>query len=397
MSPHNATKLVAIIFNLAQNIRLERSYIMRGHVRKRGKKWAIVVDIGYDENGKRKQKWFSGYNTKKEAEKDLANIINKVENGQLSDTKNMCVKEYLEHWLEEYAKNNVSHTTFEKYQYSVKKAIPYIGHLKLTNLKPLHIQKLFNDLSKTGLSSSSCAAYYRALNTALNMAVKWQIISNNPCSSINSPKENNKKMNVLTQNEVNYLLGQIKDRPIYPVVLLAVSCGLRRGEILGLQWANIDFINSTLYIENNLTQSSSKIELGETKTSTGKRAVALPNSVLKELKEIRKQQKENKLMLGQDYEDNDYVCTWPDGKIFRPDYITKAFPKLLKEFDLPQVRFHDLRHTHATLLLRQGIHPKVVQERLGHSNISITLDTYSHILPDMQKEAADKIDGILSV
>jgi integrase len=311
--------------------------------------------------------------------------VNKVETGQMSDVKNMSVKEYLNHWLEEYARKNVSHTTFKKYENAVEKAVPHIGYLKLINVKPVHVQKLFNDLSDLGLSSSSCATYFRALKTVFNMAVKWQIIYFNPFNSINSPKESNKKIDVLTQDEVNYLPKNSKDHPIYPVLLIVISCGLRRGEILGLQWSNINFLNSTIYVENNLTQSNSKIQLGETKTSAGKRAVSVPNSVLKELKEIRKKQKKNKLLLGKAYEDSDYVCTWQDGRIFRPDYITKVFPKILKELDLPIVRFHYLRHSHASLLLRQGIQTKVVQERLCHSNISITLDTYSHILPDMQK------------
>lgn len=202
-------------------------------------------------------------------------------------------------------------------------------------------------------------------------------------------------MQVLTQEQVNILLEDIKDTPLFIPVLLAVTCGMRRGEILALKWANIDFDKKTIYISNSLIETDGEIIMQDPKTETSRRTIYMPDVVIKALKEHKKKQAQNKLMLGQNYNDDDFVCCWDNGQPFRPDFITHAFTKVLKKLNLPHVRFHDLRHTHVTLLLQQDVHPKIVQERLGHSSISMTLDTYSHVLPNMQQEAANRIDELI--
>ena len=369
---------------------------MQGTITKKGTKWYIVVDLGKDEKGKRKQKWISGFRTKKEAQKKLPEVLQQINNSTFIDAENITVKEYLQYWLSDYAKPNVSPTTYERYSLTVSKVIDFMGNIKIQDIKPTHIQSFVTKLNRGDLAPSTVSSHYRTLNTAMNQAVKWRMIQVNPCYGVTPPKNNKTKMTVLEDHEVKKLFEATKDMPIYIVLLIAVTCGLRRGEILGLQWENIDFKNSTMSIENNVVRAGKDVVMKETKTSSGKRSVSIPANVLEVLKDVRKKQMEYRMLFGKDYHENNFVCTWPDGKPFSPGYITNTFSKLLKKLEIPAIRFHDLRHTHATILLKQGVHPKVVQERLGHSKISMTLDTYSHVLPTMQKEAAEKIRNIFT-
>jgi len=180
------------------------------------------------------------------------------------------------------------------------------------------------------------------------------------------------EIKILNQEEVLILLKNLKE-PLRLVVLIAINTGLRRGEILGLEWSNVDLENKKIHIVNRALKK-------ETETRAGRRAISISKSLISELKKTMTKQKENKLWFGADYFGNDYVCVWENGKEISLNYITQAFRKSILKLEIPHIRFHDLRHTHASLLLQKGVHPKVVQERLGHSKVSITLDTYSHLL-----------------
>nr|WP_236905077.1 site-specific integrase [Clostridium formicaceticum] len=188
------------------------------------------------------------------------------------------------------------------------------------------------------------------------------------------------------------LLNACKDTQVYLPVFLAVTTGMRRAEIAGLRWSDVDYENKMIYIKNSLQRINGELTLVPTKTDRSRRAIALLDMVAKTLKQYKVLHAKNKLMLGEEYQDLDFVCAWPDGRPTSCDYITNEFVKLRDKLDIPKIRFHDLRHTHATLLLKMGVNPKIVQERLGHSTISTTMDIYSHALPEMQKEAAEKLE-----
>lgn len=369
---------------------------MRGSIVKKGKKWYIIVEMK-DENGKRKRKWLSGFTSEKEAEKKLPEVLQQLNTNSFVDTNNITLRDYLQLWLKDYAKHNVAPTTYDKYSYASNKISEILGNMKLQQIKPLHIQQFVNKLNNSDLSSSTVLSYFRVLNAAINQAVKWQLLLYNPCEAITPPRNKQSKMMILDQEEIQILLNESKDHIIYPVIVLALLCGLRRGEILGLQWENIDFYSGTIHLENNLVRANNKVILKETKTATGRRAVDISTNVVDVLKKIKKQKMHYKQLYGSSYHDNNFVCTWEDGRPFRPDYIPKAFAKILANADLPKIRFHDLRHTHASILLKSGVHPKVVQERLGHSSISITLDTYSHLVPSLQRSAAEKMATMFSI
>lgn len=367
---------------------------MTGSIVQKGNKYYIIVDI-YDDKGKRKRKWISGFDKKSEAQLALPRILTEIQDGKFIDTDNITVRDYLKLFLQDYAKPNLAATTYDKYYYASKKISKIIGNMKLQKLKPIHVQNMMNKLNGQDIKPSTIQSYFRMFSTALNQAIKWQIILNNPCLAISPPRQEKEKLKVLNPEQIQILIESSKEHAIYPVIMLGLMCGMRRGEILGLTWDNVDLVSGKIYIQSNMVQAGKEIIVKETKTSTGTRSVDISSKLIQFLKSLKKQQIENKLLFGEKYIDNNFVCKWMDGNTFRPDYIPSAFKKILIKAELPQIRFHDLRHTHASMLLLAGENPKVVQERLGHSSIKITLDTYSHLIPTMQKSAADKMEGLV--
>lgn len=371
---------------------------LRGHIRKRGNTYSIVVDLGKDPiTGKRKQKWFSGYKRKKDAEKALSDIISKIENGQYFEAKNITLKEYLDHWLETYAKVNVAPRTYTRYTEFANNISSYIGTIKLDKLKPALIQKYYSTLIEEGrLSKSTILKIHRMLHLALKHAVNWQVIPYNPTDAVTPPRPEKPEMKVWDIDTANRFLKEIKDTVMYIPVMLALQTGMRQGEICALKWENVNFRTGFISVVNTMQRINGQLTLKQPKTAKSIRSIALLDTTVSELKKHWKKQAELRLLFGQDYNDNGFVCCWEDGRPLDPNYVSKKFNKLVRELDFPIIRFHDLRHTHATLLLEQGVNPKIVSERLGHSQIGITLDTYSHVLPHIQKEAVKKLDNMFA-
>lgn len=368
---------------------------MRGHVRKRGKKWCAVVDIGTDPvTGKRKQKWLHGFRTKKEAEAALAEFIRRYNVGEYIDNKGIAVAEYLDKWFHDYVEVKLAPRTQIRYLEIINNYfIPEFGHMKLSDLRPYHLQDHYSKAIEN-LSPSTVLYHHRVIHKALKMAVKWQYLVHNPADNVEPPRAKRKDFAILSAEQIDIVLQYLKEQNhvLYIPIVLAVMTGMRRGEICGLQWHDID-LSGLIQIKHQLQRINGELILRETKTAGSRRPIALDDITIALLRQHRQAQKENRILFGPAYQAQnfDYVCTWPDGKLMDPDYITHAFPRILKILNLPSVRFHDLRHTSATMLLKAGINPKVVSERLGHTDIRITLNTYSHVLPDMQKEAAEKL------
>lgn len=377
---------------------------MKGHIRQRGKgNWSIVLDLDRDENGKRRQKWYTVHGTKKEADRELTRILHEMNTGAFVEASRMTVSEYLKQWLDDYAKTNVSAKTFERYTDIVKNDVaPALGRHQLAKLQPLHIQAFYSKAlqsgrkdGKGGLSPQTVLHFHRLIRKALQDAVKWQLIARNPADSVEPPRAVKLEMKVLEASYVKQLLELIRDSVYYMPTLLAVTTGLRRGEILGLQWSDIDLETGVLMVRRSLEQTRAGLSFKEPKTSKSRRVVALPEMTITALQRHKEEQALRRLELGPIYKDTCLVCARSDGGFINPKRLSREFPPLLQKWGLPKVRFHDLRHTHATLLLQEGVHPKIVSERLGHSTIGITLDTYSHVLPSMQEEAARKLNNAL--
>ena len=377
----------------------------RGHLRSRSSgSWTIVIDVGRDLNGKRRQKSVTVRGTKKEANQRLTELLRQQDTGTYLDPKKMTVASYLNAWLRDYAEPSVSTKTYIRYEsICVKHLAPALGRLQLQMLQPLHIQEYYNEAlkfgrmdGKGGLSAQTVKHHHRVLAEAMKKAVNWQLINVNPCDAVDAPKPEKKEMRALDERESATLLDISKGTRLYIPIVIALTTGLRRGELIGLKWSDIDLPAKKLSINRTIEQTSKYGIVEKTpKTKKSRRSIALPNLAIRALKELRKEHSKQKLKLGPEFQDNGYLFINEDGTLWGPDAFTKAFRWFLDKTDIGYVRFHDLRHTHASQLLKQGINPKVVSERLGHSSIAITMDTYSHVLPGLQEEAASKINDAL--
>ena len=377
---------------------------MKGHVRKRGKEsWAIVLDLGRDANGKRRQKWHSVKGTKRDAEREMARLVNSLNVGDYIEPSKIRVSEFLTKWLADYAKANVSPKTYERYEQIIDSSIaPKLGAHRLADLRPMHIQGFYSEAmregrrdGKGGLSAQTVLHFHRLLHKALAQAVKWQLLARNPADAVDPPKPEKKSMRALDEGETAELLRYVEGSPLYMPVLLAVTTGLRRGEILALRWRDIDMDKALATVTRSLEQTKEGLRFKRPKTERSSRNVALPSFAVEALKRYRVEQATHRLKLGPVYEDQDLICARDDGAAIPPNTLSTNFASTIRRSTMSHVRFHDLRHTHATQLLKHGVHPKVVSERLGHSKIGITLDTYSHVMPGMQEDAASKMDAVL--
>lgn len=377
----------------------------RGHIRKRSEgSWSIVIDLGRDAAGKRRQKWVTVKGTKKEANQRLTELLRQFDTGTYLDPKKMTVGGYLESWLKDYAQPNVSAKTYTRYAEICQKHLaPALGRIELQKLQPLHIQEYYNEAlisgrlnGSGGLSPQTVKHHHRILSEALKKAVRWQLITRNPCEAVDPPKPKKREMRALGEAESAALLNEAKDSRLYLPILVALTTGLRRGELIGLKWQDIDLEAGKLSVNRTIEQTRATGVVEKTpKTAKSRRSLALAEITIEALKQLRKQQAEQKLRLGQLYQDSGFLFTNDDGTLWKPDAFTQAFQRLIRNSSLGHIRFHDLRHSHASQLLKQGINPKVVSERLGHSSITITMDTYSHVLPGIQEEAVTKVNDAL--
>jgi integrase len=278
---------------------------------------------------------------------------------------------------------------------------PTLGHIKISLLQSAHIQEYYvqklsnGKIDGGGLSATSVKHHHRLIFKVLKDAVKWQLLMRNVAEAVTPPKTKKVEMQIWDNEKVKTFLEESKKSSYFPIYLTAIYTGMRRGEVLGLRWQDIDFQNNIIYVRQSL-QEVKKVGLTFKEPKSGKsRSITITSNITKELKKVYKQQLENKLLFGADYNDFDLVFAQKNGKPLQPTEMARNYRKMVEKSGLPYIRFHDLRHTHATLMLQQGIHPKVVSERLGHSTIGITMDTYTHVLPNMQKEAAHQFEQLI--
>lgn len=381
---------------------------MKGHLRERTKgHWWAVVDIGEDpETGKRRQKWHKlTAATKKKAQDELNKLLTEMATGAYVAPSALTVGEYLARWLEGYAKPNVAAQTYQRYEVIIRLHLtPALGAIKLSKLHPMDIQRCHAEALESGrkdgrgqaLSARTVTHHHRVLREALEQAVRWQILPRNPADSVQPPRPVDREMQTLTAPQVDALLRAAEGTRFQLPILLAVGTGMRRGEVLALRWQDVDLVAGALAVRRSMERTKAGLGFKAPKTGKGTRTITLPAVVVQALRRHLGEQARERELLGPDYADGDLVCARPDGLPISPDNLSRDFTTLLKRHGMPAIRFHDLRHTHATLLLQGGINPKVISERLGHSTVRITLDVYAHVMPSMQEEAARRFDGILS-
>lgn len=352
----------------------------------------------------RKRKVFYG-NTRKEVQEKMKVALREQQQGTLVTARQQSLKQYLEDWLENTHKQNVRPRTHERYEEIVRlHIIPTIGDMPLQKLTPQRLQKLYSDKQKEGYAPVTVIAIHNLLHKALDTAVRWELLSQNVCDKVSPPRRVRPEMKSLTPEQAQQLLEAARGHPQEALFILAISTGMRRGELLGLKWQDINFAEKTLQVRRILSRVPTKQveELGksyieaEPKTKQSRRSIALADLAIDALKRHRERQLEMREKAGAAWEEHDYVFCTPLGKHLHPGHdALEALKTLLKKAGLPDIRFHDLRHSAATMLLSMGTHPKVVQELLGHTQISMTMDIYSHVLPTMQHEAMGKMNDVL--
>lgn len=369
---------------------------MRGHVRKRGNKWVAVIDMGRGEDGKRKQKWLSGYDTEEEAQKGATEYMYKYDIGEILDTPNITVDKYLFEWVETH-KSNITAKTYSSYKAEITNHMaPHFQKIKLDKLKPLNIQRYYTQKEKTH-SPTTVNYHHRILRVALEQAVTWGMISTNPTAKVTPPKKAKKKFDTITLSQARELAEHFKEyeNDMRVTILLAFFTGMRRGEVLGLTWDNVDLEKKTIYVEQARQRIENNIVITGVKSKTSIRTIPIFEELAECLQEEKLNQKKNKLLWGKDYNNpsQNFVCRRDNGDLSAPDYVYRKLKKTATDLEISNsLRFHDLRHSFATWMMENGVHPKVVSEWLGHSDINITMDIYSHVNLDMMKYAVAQVE-----
>lgn len=358
-----------------------------------------MVDIGKDHTGKRKQKFKGGFKTKKEAEKACAELITQIENEQYIEPSKIRLKDFILEFMEEHEKQTIRPTTYRTQINIIRKhIIPNLGHYELQKLTPMIIQKFYNQKAKEGYSGSYIKLMHAILCKTLRTAHEWEVVNKNVTTLVRSPRIERKEVQTWTIDEAKRFLSVVQNRRLYIAYVLAIFTGMRKGEILGLQWKDIDLETKRISVRRTLIKDDNgKLTFDDTKTFGSKRLISLSDFVVSSLKKRKAQLNEMKLRLGKGFQDFDLVVCNNVGTPLDLGDLNRDLNYVIEKYDFPKIKFHALRHTHATLLLLLGENPKVVAERLGHSSISITMDTYSHVTPTMQQQAADKLDQAINL
>ncbi|NPV52647.1 MAG: site-specific integrase [Firmicutes bacterium] len=372
---------------------------MAGQIIQRGDNIFLVrVFLGRDEGGNRRYHNKTIHGTKKDAQKYLTAVLRERDLGNFVEPTKATVGEYLSDWMKDIAIPRLRTRTAMEYEGLLKRYVyPTLGQRKLMQLTPQEIQKLYNDMLERGLSARTVRFTHAVLRSALNQAVKWGMIPKNPALLVDLPRQERKEMRVLSKEQVEKFLETAKEDRWYTLFLLAVTTGMRPGEYLALQWKDIDFATGKLSVCRTLVYRGGGWHFTEPKTSRSRRTIKLPPTVTQALKAHKVKQLEERLAAGPEYEDMGLVFATRKGRPLQElDILRQHFRPVLEAAGLPKdIRLYDLRHTCATLLLAGGINPKIVSEMLGHSSVVMTLDTYSHVLPDMQQGAVDRLEAML--
>ncbi len=380
---------------------------MRGSVVKRGKSYSIVVDLGRDpETRKRQQKWHSGYRTKRDAEAALAEMIGNVNKGTYIKKTRQTVDEFVDEWLAAI-EPTVRPATHYSYARNLRlHVLPYIGSAPMTSVDAGTLNGLYarllaegrRDTEGGGLSPRSVRYVHTILHRVFKDAVKWSRLARNPSDAADPPRAVSSgapEMGTWTAEQLRTFLDGTRGDRLHAAWLLLATSGMRRGEALGLRWSDVDLDAGRASIRQTVIAIQHEVHFGTPKTAKGRRTVSLDATTIAALREHRARQNAERLQIGTGWRDLDLVFCRVDGTPLHPERFTRSFTERVRQLALPKIRLHDLRHGWATLALAAGVHPKVVQERLGHANISITLDVYSHVTASLHGDAADKVAGIV--
>lgn len=381
-------------------------------IEKRGKdSYRFVVSVGFDSNGKRvrKTKTVKARNMR-EAKKLAAQFEVEVYSGEYITSQKMSFKAFVEEWKSKYAQEHLSPNTLETYMLHLKnRIIPFFKEVKLEKIKPLHILDFLKSLEEEGLrkdgkegtlSTSTIEYNHRILKNVFNRAVEWQVIKNNPMEKIKKPKRVQKETSVYNEAEAEMLINCLNSEEIMWQIMIkiAITTGLRRGELLGLEWKHINLEKGTLQVKQAVTYVNRQHIIREPKTKNSVRTVALPGTLVEDLKKYKAIWNKDRLKISNLWEGGEYwfiFSSW-NGKPLHPSSVTTWWRRFVNKHQLRYIRFHDLRHTSATLLINSGVHAKIISSRLGHADIRTTMNIYGHALQEADREATKHFDKLFT-
>jgi integrase len=383
---------------------------MKGNITRRGKtSWRIKFDIGTDTGGKRQIRYVTVRGKRADADRELTRLLNSFHDGTSVEPNKVTVAEYVREWLR---KADLAPKTIERYrQLAEQQIIPHLGSTPLQKLRPLHVEEWHGNLLAHGgkdgkpLSARTVGHAHRVLHRALARACSVEVVSRNVAAIIKPPKVETEEVQALTSSEITDVLAKLernnpsnKAHPLLPLVTVALATGMRRGELLGLQWGDIDLEGASLKVERSVEETKAGLRLKTPKTKNGRRTISLPASAVEALRVHRTSQREDRLTLGLGRETSKTpVFGTPEGNLFSPDNLSRDWRRLVKSHALPAVMFHALRHTHASALIASGLDVVTVSRRLGHGSPTVTLTVYAHLFQKTDLTAASAIEATLRV
>ncbi len=377
---------------------------MAGYIEERGNSFRLV----YMKDKKKYTRTIKAASPKA-AEKELAKFIAEIEGNNFIEPSKVTFENFIKRWLTEYAERDLAPKTVHRYKQILNsRVIPALGHLKVEQIRPVHLMEFYNNLTEDGiredkkkgaLSERTINHHHRLIHTVLQCAVQWQLIGSNPASRVKPPKVQRRTAKYYDEEQTAALLKALKGEKLKhkALVHLALFSGLRRGEIMGLEWSDFDFEKGTLEVKRASQYIPGQGSFDKApKNEMSKRLISLPTSLITLLKQYKASQNAKQLKLGDKWQKSDRVFTTWDGRPGHPEWPSQWFSKFIKEKNLPPLNFHGLRHTAATLLIGQGLHAKVISSRLGHSNISTTMDIYGHALKSADTAAAEALENVFN-
>lgn len=363
---------------------------------KETKKWEFVLD--YYEKGKRKQIRRRGFKTKREAKDTLITIQQEVQQNEYIGTNKTTVEAFVDKWLKNERVHECEDATFYNNTLYLKNHVkPRIGFIQMQKMDAETCQDFVSAMSEEGYARNTIDRVTTMLKLAFDRAVVYKVIKENYMRQVKLPRTENKEMPVWSTDQINTFLHFTKGKKRYCAYAIALFTGMRQGEILGLRWKDVDFNKKVISVNQTLVNYGKNIKHGA-KTKSGVRTISIPNQLIDILIDQRQSYEKLKEKLGNDFIDLDLVIfNERNGKFIFPGNLTKSYMRDVKAAGLPHIPFHSMRHSHATMLIQKNVNVKLISERLGHSKIGITLDTYSHVTPNMQQEVASQIDELISI
>lgn len=376
----------------------------QGHVRERTPgSWELRYSLGKDvQTGKRRTVTVSVRGTRAEAQKELRRRLHAVDENVHTDPTRATVKEFLERWERDWAKSNVSGKTFERYSELMRKHVtPHIGATPIQKLRPVNLSELYAKLlregrGETGLGARTVGHVHRVLHRALGHAAQWGVIQSNIASVVTPPRVASVEIETLTADQTQTVLNKLRGRSLYIIAATAIATGMRRGELLGLRWRDVELDRSRLRVEQSVEQTKAGLTFKSPKTKHGRRLITLPTFLVADLRAHWKAQQETRLALGLGKApDDSLVFATQTGETRSPGALTKEWSVLMKDLKLG-VTFHALRHTHASQLIHSGMDVLTISRRLGHSTPTITLSVYGHLFANSDDRAAQIMEAAFS-